>query len=643
MSVLCVLGILLVASPLQSFAIETNAPMDSAAVNTGQEDNLTSATEEAKVADVGPMDDSENEVHNYDATLDPYRVYTIMYYDHEGILYIRGALTGNLLSEPDAPTKEGYIFNGWFTEEIGGRRWNFGVDTMPEHNLELYAQFVLPTRYQVTYVGDTGVLGVRDAMAGTLLDEPNTPTKQGYVFRGWFTAASGGQKWNFKTDRMPESNLSLYAQFVQDVHAYEVTYLDDHGILIETDHGVPGDILNEPAIPTRLGYTFTGWYTARSGGERWNFASDIMPERNLTLYARYVTRGEYDVRYYDDRGVMMSTFKAMSGDVLREPNAPTKPGYRFTGWYTASSGGQRWNFVTDRMPARMLSLYPQFVRRDYPVKYHDDRGILETMIDGVVGEKLVEPNEPTLPGYAFTGWYTARTGGQRWNFATDKMPARAIWLYPRFVRRSYTVRYHDDRGILQETIDGIIGEKLSEPTAPTKPGFKFTGWYTSLLGGQRWNFKTDKMPAREISLYPQFVRSGYQLRYYDDRGVLMNTVDANIGAAIRAPRNPTKPGYTFTGWYTARTGGEKWDFKLDRMPAMDLSLYARFVRRTSLNLDEVTSDDEATDVEVQWEGEETDDAESELDVRDGEAVAPSTEAQETNTVTEVEDENTYDE
>jgi len=620
MSFFCALCLVLIASPLQSFATEADVTPELSENASEQADAVASS---AETTDVSEEDTSDgmSEVNNYDATLDPYRVYTIMYFDQDGILYIRGALTGNLLSEPEAPTKEGYIFNGWFTAETGGRRWNFGVDTMPEHNLELYAQFVSPTKYALTYVGDNGVLSVVDVMAGTLLTEPAAPTRRGHVFRGWFTAATGGEKWNFSTDRMPEHNMSLYAQFVPDTHAYEVSYFDDRGVLIETTHGVPGDLLNEPAVPTRLGYTFTGWYTARSGGNQWNFAADTMPEGNLTLYARYVTRGQYEVRYFDDRGVLMSTFKAMSGDVLREPNAPTKPGYRFTGWYTAAVGGQHWNFVTDRMPARMLSLYPQFVRRDYPVKYHDDRGILETTIDGVVGEKLVEPAEPTLSGYAFTGWYTARTGGQRWNFETDKMPARAILLYPRFVRRSYTVRYHDDRGILQETIDGIIGEKLTEPTAPTKPGFTFTGWYTALTGGQRWNFRVDRMPAREISLYPQFVRSGYQLRYYDDRGVLMNTVDAKIGAALRAPKNPTKPGYTFTGWYTARTGGERWDFKLDRMPAMDLSLYAQFVRRTSMNIDEA-----AEDVDVQWEGEETDDAMNVQDVANEYDGAQSVEA-----------------
>ncbi|MBC1775305.1 InlB B-repeat-containing protein, partial [Listeria seeligeri] len=35
-------------------------------------------------------------------------------------------------------------------------------------------------------------------------------------------------------------------------------------------------------------------------------------------------------------------------------------------------------------------------------------------------------------------------------------------------------------------------------------------------------------------------------------------------------------GYTFTGWYDAKTGGNKWDFTTDKMPANDITLYAQF-------------------------------------------------------------------
>ncbi|MBC1388674.1 internalin, partial [Listeria innocua] len=45
---------------------------------------------------------------------------------------------------------------------------------------------------------------------------------------------------------------------------------------------------------------------------------------------------------------------------------------------------------------------------------------------------------------------------------------------------------------------------------------------------------------------------------------------------LKAPVDPTKDGYTFTGWYDSPTGGKKWDFKTDKMPANDIILYAQF-------------------------------------------------------------------
>lgn len=43
--------------------------------------------------------------------------------------------------------------------------------------------------------------------------------------------------------------------------------------------------VTEPAAPTRSGYYFRGWYTAKSGGEKWDFSSPV--KANMTLYAHW--------------------------------------------------------------------------------------------------------------------------------------------------------------------------------------------------------------------------------------------------------------------------------------------------------------------------------------------------------------------
>jgi uncharacterized repeat protein (TIGR02543 family) len=48
----------------------------------------------------------------------------------------------------------------------------------------------------------------------------------------------------------------------------------------------------------------------------------------------------------------------------------------------------------------------------------------------------------------------------------------------------------------------------------------------------------------------------------------------NLGCAATAPSDPTRDGYTFTGWFTAPTGGTEWDFTSP--VTSDTTLYARW-------------------------------------------------------------------
>nr|WP_311775637.1 InlB B-repeat-containing protein [Listeria innocua] len=66
----------------------------------------------------------------------------------------------------------------------------------------------------------------------------------------------------------------------------------------------------------------------------------------------------------------------------------------------------------------------------------------------------------------------------------------------------------------------------------------------------------------------------YNLFFDIDRQVTTELVEA--GELVTKPQDPNKDGYAFIGWYDAETGGNKWDFSTDTMPANDMTLYARF-------------------------------------------------------------------
>ncbi|EKZ6912930.1 InlB B-repeat-containing protein, partial [Listeria monocytogenes] len=108
---------------------------------------------------------------------------------------------------------------------------------------------------------------------------------------------------------------------------------------------------------------------------------------------------------------------------------------------------------------------------------------------------------------------------------------------------------------------------LTPPANPVKEGYTFTGWYDEKTGGTEWDFATDKMPAKDITLYAQFSENPYTATLDVEGETTSQTVAYQH--LVQAPTDPTKEGYTFIGWYDEKTGGTEWDFATDKMPAKD--------------------------------------------------------------------------
>ncbi|HAC4847924.1 TPA_asm: BspA family leucine-rich repeat surface protein, partial [Listeria monocytogenes] len=113
---------------------------------------------------------------------------------------------------------------------------------------------------------------------------PSEPTKQGYEFKGWEDTA--GTIVDFSTldlDLNSQNEFDFYAAF--EKKEYTVTFdvegnQEQEAVLFE-------ELITEPAVPNKAGYAFTGWYDAKTGGNKWDFSTDTMPSRNMTLYARF--------------------------------------------------------------------------------------------------------------------------------------------------------------------------------------------------------------------------------------------------------------------------------------------------------------------------------------------------------------------
>ncbi len=191
--------------------------------------------------------------------------------------------TGTALTLP-TPTRDGYWFTGWYDAAEGGNKIGAaGASYQATGDITLYAQW--SPVYTVTYNANGGsVTPASASYQGTTLTLP-TPTRDGYAFNGWYTAASGGTKIGIGGNTYtPTANITLYAQWKDPVVVtYDAT--TNGGSCGTTSQTYLGTALTLPTPNDRTGYTFDGWYTAASGGTK--IESPYTPTANITLYAQW--------------------------------------------------------------------------------------------------------------------------------------------------------------------------------------------------------------------------------------------------------------------------------------------------------------------------------------------------------------------
>lgn len=181
------------------------------------------------------------------------------------------------------PTREGYTFTGWYTDEYCTNR--FDIKTTPVTcNLMLYAGWregTQPVTWTVTFVNEFAETTTQTVEDGKTATEPETPTHDGYTFLGWFTDEARTQKYVFST--AVTGNLTLYGGWQKNApKTWTVTFVNEFAETT-TQTVNDGEAVSEPETPTHDGYTFLGWFTGKNCTEKYSFAAPVTAD--LTLYA----------------------------------------------------------------------------------------------------------------------------------------------------------------------------------------------------------------------------------------------------------------------------------------------------------------------------------------------------------------------
>ncbi len=120
------------------------------------------------------------------------------------------------------PEREGYTFGGWYLDTDYTEEIRNGDKVKITDNTNLYAKWI-PNKYTVTLDGNGGSVTPTsiEVTYNYIYSGLPTPTRTGYTFAGWFTAASEGSQITNSTKVSITSNQTLYAHW--NINSYGVT------------------------------------------------------------------------------------------------------------------------------------------------------------------------------------------------------------------------------------------------------------------------------------------------------------------------------------------------------------------------------------------------------------------------------------
>jgi uncharacterized repeat protein (TIGR02543 family) len=231
---------------------------------------------------------------------------------------------------PADPTREGYSFSGWSPAV---------PSNMPANNLELTAQWSI-NQYTITFDSNEGsAVSSITQNFGTSVSAPVNPTREGYLFQGWFTDDNTFlNAYTFST--MPAESITVYAKWEEQVGTYfTVTFNSNGGSAVSSEEVLEDGFATEPTPPTKSGYSFVNWQD--ESNVVWDFENDPITEA-MTLYATW-SAISYSISFDNLQGTTQSNPSSYTIETstitLSNPSART--GYTFTGWFTALEGGSQ--------------------------------------------------------------------------------------------------------------------------------------------------------------------------------------------------------------------------------------------------------------------------------------------------------------
>jgi uncharacterized repeat protein (TIGR02543 family) len=442
------------------------------------------------------------------------------------------------------------------------------------------------------------------------------PTRDGYTFAGW-TGSNGTTAQKAVTIPTGQTgNKSYTANWT--ANTYKVTYDANGGT------GAPAAqsfAYNSGAklsatTPTRTGYTFTGWNTAKGGtGTAYAVGASIPSgTKDLTLYAQWKANS-YSVKFDKNATGATGTIANVSAKYGTSYTAPsggfTYAGRKLVSWNTKADGtgtkvelGGSYKNLT-ATDGGTVTLYAQWATISYTIAYKDTLDSSWSNSTKVAGGETVTIGGQSIShtGKTLTGWNTKADGsgtgykeGQKVTNLTNT-DGGTVTLYAQWANWKYTIHF-DGNGaaggsMADQSMTYGTAAKLSANAFKPVTGSRFVGWKDAATGktytdGQSVNNLATK-DGQVITLTAQWTPITYKV-HFDGNGSTsgsMSDQSMTYATAANLTGNAfSKMNYVFTGWNTATDGSgtayaDKASVKnLTATQGATVTLYAQWRRGT---------------------------------------------------------------
>ena len=454
-----------------------------------------------------------------------------------------------------APTKEGYSFSKWIDLDTNNEIKSIVKGTVGDKKIKA---LWVANSYKINYT-----LNKKDAVLPDSADNNRTfgkditlatPSKQGYVFDGWYDNAdlTGSA---YTSDRLKNlaSDVTLYAKW--SPAQYKITY----------DLGLGSTYATMPAysdtytvdspvvlpIPVWTGHTFKSW---------------DLNGTNITTTAGLL--GDVTVKAIWNEDVFKITYKLNNGTLPDEDYAtthyygvseslptPKRSGYDFKGWYMDENFTTATYKTVDATVSEDVTFYARWTLNTYTIYYNlgsakSNGGTFDKESQTFNVNEDVELNVPTWEGHTFKGWVTEDNEViTKISKGTYKdMKLTAAWNTD-----SSTISYETNGGTINDdnvNYRHLLGDSEGLPYNVTKPGYVFKGWYDNaeLLGDVYT--QTKKSESKDMKFYAKWNGAVYSYTFKLDGGTLAkdsnindeffdetnNTIKETFGETIKLPK-----------------------------------------------------------------------------------------------------------